>query len=134
MGPGETRPAGPSSGGVKSATSPIPTLFPWNVVSAIPRTASKELLFLKAPVYSCFVFPILPLAWRNCCPHYVVEGVCITPVYSYVLYLLCMVYLVPFVPFLKWLTRSYIISPQAFHDKVVMNIVKRHWWCCCNAL
>ena len=33
------------SGGVKSATSPIHTLFQWNVVAAIPRTASKELLF-----------------------------------------------------------------------------------------
>ena len=79
---------------------------------------------LKAPVYShsCFVFPILPLARHNCCPHYVVEGVCITPVHGYVLYLLCMVYLVPF---FKWLTCSYIISPRAFHDKVhvVMNII-----------
>ena len=32
------------SGGVKSATSPIPTLFPWNVYAVIPRTASKERL------------------------------------------------------------------------------------------
>ena len=38
------------SGGVKSAASPIPTLFPWNVSAVIPRSASKERLPLPLPV------------------------------------------------------------------------------------